>query len=205
MLVGYARTSTVDQSAGLEGQVRDLEAAGCEQIFREQVSATSTKRPELQAALQFIRRGDVLVATKPDRLARSVSDLLDIVDKVVSKSATLKILSMGGGEVDTKTPTGKLTLSILGAVSEFERALMLERQREGIAKAKSQGRYKGRAPTVQRQAQKILSLHAEGVNPTNISRQLRIGRSSVYRVLGSTQKNSSAPAGRVSEHQGDET
>jgi DNA invertase Pin-like site-specific DNA recombinase len=96
-----------------------------------------------------------------------------------------RVLSMGGSEVDTGTPTGRLMLTMLGAVAEFERALMLERQREGIAKAKGEGKYKGRAPTAQRQAAAVLTLKAEGVRPATIAERLGIGRASVYRILGS--------------------
>ena len=94
---------------------------------------------------------------------------------------------MGGSEVDTRGPTGRLMLTMLGAVAEFERALMLERQREGIAKAKAEGRYKGRAPTARRQAETVMKLKAEGVSPTDIAKRLSIGRASVYRILGAAR------------------
>ena len=90
---------------------------------------------------------------------------------------------MGGHAVDTGTPTGRLMLTMLGAVAEFERALMLERQREGIAKAKAEGRYKGRAPTARRKAEEVRRLRAEGLKATEIAARLGIGRASVYRVL----------------------
>lgn len=182
MLVGYARTSTIEQEAGLEAQVRDLTALGCGKVFSERVS-TAGERPQLDAALSYVREGDILVVTKPDRLARSVADLLIIIAGLEAKEVALRVLSMGGSQVDTSTPTGRLMLTMLGAVAEFERALMLERQREGIAKAKAEGRYRGRAPTVRRQAQEILRMRADGTRPADIARQLGIARSSVYRVL----------------------
>lgn len=182
MLVGYARTSTVEQEAGLEAQERDLRAAGCTKIFAERVSSVA-RRAQLEAALDYVREGDVLVVAKPDRLARSVAHLCAIVTQLEGKGVGLRVLSMGGDEVDTRTPTGKLMLTLLGAVAEFERGLMLERQREGIAKAKSEGRYKGRVPTAQRQAETVLKLKAEGVRPAAIAQQLGIGRASVYRIL----------------------
>ena len=138
MIFGYARTSTVEQVAGLEAQVRDLTDAGAEKVFQEQISAVDEKRPALAAALDFSREGDVFVVTKIDRLARSVADLLVIVEKLTAKGVALKILSMG---VDTSTSVGKLMLNVLGAVAEFERAIMLERQREGIAKARAAGQF----------------------------------------------------------------
>lgn len=183
MLVGYARTSTVEQEAGLEAQARDLAAAGCERTFAERVSSIG-RRAELEAAITFMRQGDTLVVTKPDRLARSVADLLAIVGRLEAKGVALRVLSMGGAEVDTGHATGRLMLTMLGAVAEFERALMLERQREGIAKAKAEGKYQGRAPTAQRQADTVRQLKAEGVRPVEIARRLGIGRASVYRILG---------------------
>jgi DNA invertase Pin-like site-specific DNA recombinase len=194
MLIGYARTSTAEQEAGLEAQLRDLEAAGCGKVFREQVSAVATRRPEMVAALDYLRDGDTLVVTKPDRLARSVADLLALIDRIRAKGANLRILSMGGQPLDTAGPTGRLMLTVLGAVAEFERALMLERQREGIAKAKAEGRYKGRAPTARRQADKVLALHWEGVAAAEIARRLKIGRTSVFRILGTARQARPAEA-----------
>jgi DNA invertase Pin-like site-specific DNA recombinase len=185
MIVGYARTSTVEQEAGLAAQDRDLHAAGCERVFSERVSSLA-KRAQLEAALDFVREGDALVVTKLDRLARSVPDLLALVARLEAKKVSLRVLSMGGSEVDTRTPTGRLMLTMLGAVAEFERALMLERQREGIAKAKAEGKYRGRVPTAQRQAEQVHRMKAEGVRPVEIARQLGIGRASVYRILGET-------------------
>ncbi|NKE47623.1 recombinase family protein [Roseomonas frigidaquae] len=184
MLVGYARTSTVEQEAGLEAQERDLKAAGCERLFSERVSSLA-KRAQLEAVLGFVREGDVLVVTKPDRLARSVSDLLATVSALEGKGVALRVLSMGGSALDTGTPTGRLMLTMLGAVAEFERSLMLERQREGIAKAKADGRYRGRAPTAQAKAAEVHRLKAEGAKPSEIATRLGIGRASVYRLLGS--------------------
>ncbi|MBR0666957.1 recombinase family protein [Roseomonas hellenica] len=186
MQIGYARTSTVEQEAGLEAQERDLRAAGCTKTFAERVSSVA-KRAQLEAALDYVREGDTLVVTKPDRLARSVADLLSIVARLEAKDVALRVISMGGQEVDTRTPTGKLMLTMLGAVAEFERGLMLERQREGVAKAKAEGKYQGRAPTARRQAADVLKLKAEGVRPTDIAKRLGIGRASVYRILEGTE------------------
>ena len=183
-VIGYARTSTTEQEAGLEAQRRDLVAAGCGKVFAEQVSSVGV-RAQLAAALDYLREGDVLSVTKPDRLARSVADLLSIVAKLDAKSVALRVLSMGGSEVDTRTPTGRLMLTMLGAVAEFERALMLERQREGIAKAKGEGRYKGRKPTARAKADDVRRLKDAGMTPTAIAEKLGIGRASVYRVLKS--------------------
>jgi DNA invertase Pin-like site-specific DNA recombinase len=179
MLIGYARTSTVEQEAGFEAQKRDLEAVGAEKIFAEQVSSVA-EREKLAQALDFIREGDVLIVTKLDRLARSMRDLMEIVDRIKAKGASLRILNMG---MDTTTPTGELILNVLGSVAQFERAIMLERQREGIAKAKSEGKYRGRKPTAQEKSAEVLALHRQGLGATDIAKQLKIGRSSVYRAI----------------------
>lgn len=179
-LVGYARTSTTDQKAGLEAQLRDLKAAGCTKIFHEELSAVSTKRPELDRALDYVREGDMMIVTKPDRLARSTSDLLQLAKALDAKGVTLRILSMN---VDTSTPTGKLMLTLLGGIAEFERDLMLERQREGIAKAKQDGKYKGRAPTARAKSDDVIRLKGEGLTGDAIAAKLGIGRASVFRIL----------------------
>lgn len=184
MLIGYARTSTVEQIAGYEAQIRELENIGVEKIFSEQISSVAV-RSELLAALDYVRDGDTLVVTKLDRLARSTSNLLQIVDQLEEKKVGLKILDFGGSEVDTKSPTGKLTITMFGAMAQFEREMMLERQREGIAKAKADGKYKGRKPTVMVQKDEIKRLKDEGVGATEIAKRLKIGRASVYRVLSS--------------------
>jgi DNA invertase Pin-like site-specific DNA recombinase len=187
MIVGYARTSTIEQQAGLEAQERDLLAAGVDKLFVEQVSSVDiVARVKLAEVLEFIRDGDVLVVTKLDRLARSVSHLLELLEVLTSKGASLRILAMG---IDTSTPTGKLMLTMLGGVAEFERSIMLERQREGIAKAKAEGKYKGRAPTALAQRDEVMRLRGEGLGATEIALRLGIGRASVYRVQFTTNSD----------------
>ena len=157
MLIGYARTSTLDQKAGLEAQLRDLAKEGVEKVFQEQVSSVDmTNREKLSEALDFLREGDTLVVTKLDRLARSVAHLMEVLGAIEAKKANLRILSMN---IDTGTATGKLMLSIMGSVAEFERSIMLERQREGITKAKAAGKYTGRKPTAKAKAGEVLRLH----------------------------------------------
>jgi DNA invertase Pin-like site-specific DNA recombinase len=148
--IGYARTSTVEQIArgsrrsampgqALSNRSRALKqrsadcAAGAEKVFTERVSSRA-KREQLEAALEFCRVGDVLVATKLDRLARSMTDLVAITSKLEAKGVELQILAMN---LDTSTPTSKLMLNLMGSFAEFEREIMLERQREGVAKAKA--------------------------------------------------------------------
>jgi DNA invertase Pin-like site-specific DNA recombinase len=188
--VGYARTSSFEQQAGLDAQLRDLAAAGTDKIFSEQVSAVG-KRLQLETAIEFIREGDTLVVTKLDRLARSTQHLLDIAERIKAKGAELHILNLG---VDTSTATGKLMFTVIGAIACFERELMLERQREGIAKAKADGKYRGRKPTARAKADEIRMLKAAGTRPTDIARKLGIGRASVYRVLGTEIRESRSAA-----------
>jgi DNA invertase Pin-like site-specific DNA recombinase len=180
--IGYARTSTFDQVAGFEGQKRDLEAAGCTRVFAEQISSVA-ERPELAAALDYLRDDDALVATKIDRLARSVPDLLDIVARAKAKGAKVEILNLGN--LDPGSVNGKLILTVLGAIASFEREMMLERQREGIARAKAEGRYKGRKPTAMAQANQVRELAEQGVSKVEIGKRLGMHRASVYRALAS--------------------
>ncbi|CAO3418966.1 recombinase family protein [Azospirillum doebereinerae] len=195
MLIGYARTSTLDQKAGIEAQVRDLRAAGCEKLFQEQVSSVDVaNREQLATALDFIREGDALVVTKLDRLARSVAHLMSVLETLKAKGASLRILNMG---IDTSTPTGKLMLTMLGGVAEFEREIMLERQREGIAKAKEAGKYKGRKPTAQAKAEEVRALQVQGLGATEIAKRLGIGRASVYRIMGAEVQDSKSKGNAI--------
>lgn len=180
MLIGYARTSTRDQVAGFEAQKRELEALGAERMFSEQISARSGERPQLETLLGFLQKGDVLLVTKLDRIARSVRDLLVIVDRIEASGASLRIANMG---LDTSTATGRLMLNVIGSIAEFERDMMLERQRDGIAKAKQDGKYRGRKPTARAKATDVRRLAAEKVPKIEIARRLKVSRASVYRIL----------------------
>ncbi|MFG1237327.1 recombinase family protein [Xanthobacter autotrophicus DSM 597] len=182
MLVGYARTSTTEQEAGLEAQRRDLDAAGCGKVFAEHVSSVG-ERDRLKQALEFVREGDTLVITKIDRLARSTIHLWEIVRDLDAKGVGLRVLNLGGEVVDTKSATGRLILTIFAGFAQFEREMMLERQREGIAKAKAEGKYLGRKPTARAKSEEVLKLHREGKTPTEIAAAVGIGRGSVYRIV----------------------
>jgi DNA invertase Pin-like site-specific DNA recombinase len=189
MKIGYARTSTVDQVAGLDAQIAALQAAGCEEIFREHASAVGA-RPELEAMFRFMRQaepgrcGDVVVITRIDRLARSVIDLWELVGRIEAKGGSLVILDFGGNTIDTRTPAGRAMLSMFGVMAQFEREIMLERQRLGIAKAKAEGKYKGRKPTARAKAKEVRALAAQGIGKAEIARRLGMHRASVYRILG---------------------
>ncbi|USR00113.1 recombinase family protein [Sphingomonas aerolata] len=178
MLVGYGRVSSAGQS--LEVQLESLGAAGCSKVFSEKRSGTSvTGRDELAEALDFVREGDTLVVTRLDRLARSAADLHAIVARLSTKGVGFRCLQQGG--LDTDTSTGKLLLTVLASIAEFETDIRKERQREGIDRAKVAGVYKGRKPSVD--VGQVRALHAAGIGPSDIARQLGIGRASVYRAM----------------------
>src|SRR4051794_552393 len=161
MLVGYERTSTAEQIAGLDAQERDLKAAGAEEIYREHASSVGP-RVALAAGLKFLRKGDALVVTKPDRLARSTRELLEIEADLTKRGVGLLILSMGGMPLDTRNPTSKLMLTILAGVATWEREIMLERQRGSIARAQAEGKYRGQPISLD--ATEIRRLTAEKVD-----------------------------------------
>lgn len=187
-LVGYGRTSTTEQEAGLEAQRRDLTAAGCGKVYLERASAVS-ERPVLRQVLDYVRDGDTLVITKIDRLARSTINLWEIVRDLDAKGVGLRVLNLGGEVVDTRSATGRLILTIFAGFAQFEREMMLERQREGIAKAKAEGKYAGRKPTARAKSPDALKMHVAGATPTEIAKALGIGRASVYRILESVARS----------------
>ncbi len=178
--IGYARTSTIDQVAGLEAQERDLRQAGVTRLFSEQVSSVAARRPQLDAALSYVRPGDTFVVTKLCRLARSIKDFIYLVEELASKGVTLKILGMG---LDTSTPTGKLILNMLAAIAQFEREVMRERQREGIAKAKREGKYLGKAPLDPKKAARVIALHQSGNKVSEIVRSTGVSRAKCYKIV----------------------
>ncbi len=181
MLIGYARTSTQDQKYSLEDQVAELKAAGCERLYQEEVSSVDSKREELENALDYIREGDILVVKKLDRLARSVADTVKIQERLEAKKAGLKILDM---DIDTTTPSGRLQFNLFAAIAQFEREVMLERQKVGIAKAKADGKYTGRKPTSDKKKQEILNLAADKtMTREEIAKTAQVSLATVYRVL----------------------
>ena len=164
-------------------QIKELKAAGCEKLFQEQVSSVG-KREQLVAAIEFVREEDVLVVTKLDRLARSVTDLMATIQKLDTKAVGLRILNLG---MDTHTPTGKLMLTVLGGIAQFEREMMLERQREGIAKGKAVGKYRGRKPVALENQEEALRLAALGLTKVNIAKKLGLGEATIYRILAAAK------------------
>jgi len=183
LIVGYARVSTTGQS--LDVQLEQLEAAGVEKIFQEKISGVKQSRPQLVAMLDFVREGDTVVCCKLDRIARSTRHLLEIVEALEVKGVSFKVLNIN---LDTSTPTGRLMLTMLAGIATFEREMMLERQAEGIARAKAAGKFKGRKPTAQSKSPEIRNLAGQGVPRQKIADQLGIGVASVYRVLAKDKK-----------------
>jgi DNA invertase Pin-like site-specific DNA recombinase len=176
-IVGYARVSTSDQDLSL--QEEKLRAAGCTILRSEKVTGTSTEgRKELRSTIEFLRAGDTLVVTRIDRLARSIRDLQNIVHDLKERGVILRATEQ---PIDTSTAAGKCFLDMLGVFAEFETNLRRERQLEGIAKAKAEGAYKGRKPSID--VGRVRSLHAVGKGATEIAKLMGIHRMSVYRVL----------------------
>lgn len=186
---GYARTSTVEQGAGLDDQVKRLRAAGCNKVFAEQVSATDMEnRTQWAAMMASLKSGDTVTITKIDRAARSIADMVAITKAIVDAGASLRVLDMN---IDTQTPTGALMLNIFSSVAQFERDMMLERQRVGIEAAKARDRslplaeraYRGAPPKVRAKIGSIKALLASGMTKAQVARDLNIGIASVYRIL----------------------
>lgn len=181
MILGYARVSTEEQN--LDAQVAELTAAGCERVFSEKASGSRIEgRPVLAAVLTMLRPYDVLWVTKLDRLARNTLDMLGLVQRIGAQAAGFR--SLAEPWADTTSPAGTLMLTVMAGIAQFERGRMLERQREGIERAKAEGKYQGRPQSFDPTA--ILALKAEGLGATAIARKLGCGRATVYRALGET-------------------
>jgi DNA invertase Pin-like site-specific DNA recombinase len=176
-IIGYARVSTTDQK--LEVQLEALGKAGAHRIYQEKASGADSARVELALMLDYVREGDTVVACKLDRLARSTKHLLEIVEKLTAKGVTLKVLNI---DLDTGSPTGKLMLTMLGAIATFEREMMLERQADGIAKAKAAGVYTGRKPTARAKSAEVMTLLGQGLTKEAVAGRVGIGVASVYRI-----------------------
>lgn len=176
-IIGYARVSTEDQDCSIQEEA--LRAAGASIIRSERKSGTTTSgRTELATVLDFLREGDTLLVTRIDRLARSLIDLEGIVAQLRAKGAYLRATEQ---PIDTSTPAGRAFLQMLGVFAEFETAIRRERQMEGIAKAKANGVYKGRKPSVP--VDRVREMKAAGKGASVIAKELGIARSSVYEAL----------------------
>ena len=177
-LVGYCRVSTDDQDCAV--QIATLERFGCKKIYADQVGGRRRDRAQLAACLDCLREGDVLAVTRVDRLGRSLADLIKTADELRQRDVSLYLAQQN---IDTATPMGQMFYAMLGVFAEFDYHLRRERQVEGIVRAKAAGRYKGRKPLGAAKVAEIRRLRAEGLRPADIARQLKIGRTSVYKYL----------------------
>ena len=179
MILGYVRVSTVEQNEGR--QLETMKKYKVEKVFSEKVSGKDTNRIELKNILDFAREGDTIVVHDFSRLARSTKDLLEIVELLENKKVTL---ISAKENIDTSTATGKLMLTMIGAINEFERANMLERQREGIALAKEQGKYKGRKEVSIKDFEQYYDRYMNReLNKTQLAKELKISRPTLNKLI----------------------
>ena len=179
--IGYARVSTLEQEMAL--QLDALRAAGCDRIFEDRASGAKTDRPGLAQAIAFVREGDVLVTWKLDRLARSLPHLIETVNQLEKNGAGLRSLTEA---IDTTTPGGRLIFHVFGALAQFERDLIRERTRAGLAAAASRGRRSGRKPVVTAdRLERAKALIAKGLTVREAASRLKIGKTALYDALTS--------------------
>jgi DNA invertase Pin-like site-specific DNA recombinase len=181
--VGYTRVSSLDQSS-----VRQLDGVDLDKVFTDQASGKDTNRPQLQACLDYIRDGDELVVHSMDRLARNVEDLLGIVRRLTEKGVVVRFIKENLSFTGEDSPMANLLLTLLGAVAQFERSLIRERQREGIANAKKAGIYKGRKPTLTTEQAATLRLRAKTEKKSALAREFGISRETVYQYLAAAAR-----------------
>lgn len=179
MKIGYARVSTDDQT--LDAQVDALTAAGAERIFQEKRTGKNRDRPELSELLKQLRKGDVVIVSKYDRLARSLRDLIEIVEAIRERGAGFRSL---GEDIDTTTPAGRLIFHVFGSIAEFERERIVERTKEGLAAAKKRGRTGGRpkALSVEQRAEVCRMRDEDERSVTEIARLFGVSRQTIMRA-----------------------
>jgi DNA invertase Pin-like site-specific DNA recombinase len=177
-ILGYARVSTADQE--LNAQRQRLKAAGCERIFEDVISGRNFERPGLKELLNYARNGDVLCVVRLDRLGRSLRELLDTVQLLNGRGIGMMSLEE---KIDTSSAAGELVFHVFGAIAHFERRLISERTRDGIAAARAKNRIPGRPRVDDARLDAAFKLIAAGLSPTQASKQLGLGRSTVYQEL----------------------
>lgn len=181
--IGYARVSSVDQH--LDRQLAQFKERGIEKIFTDKVSGKNTDRPGFQQMMEFVREGDELYVCSMDRMARNLKDLLSITETLQDKGVSVHFLKENISLVPTgeKSALTKLLMAMIGAVAEFERSLILERQREGIEQAKKRNVYKGRVPIDQETIEKARQMVNDGMSKVVVAKKLGIGRTTLYKYL----------------------
>ena len=179
-LVGYARVSSLGQS--LDVQIDKLKIAGCEEIFQEKKSGADTNRPELKQCLKYVRKGDTLLITRIDRLARSTADLHRIVTSLSKNDVLFKVIDQP--TIETVTSTGKLMFAVLAAIAEFENDIRSERQMDGILKAKERGVKFGRKTLITDEVKsRVRLMRSDGKLVREIMDSTGLSKASVYRAL----------------------
>lgn len=184
MKIGYARVSTQDQNIDL--QLDALKEAGCERIYCDTITGTSTKRPEFDKLLDALRPGDVLTVWKLDRVGRSLKHLLQIAEDLQANGVHLHIITQG---IDTTTPAGKMLFSIMGSIAEYEKSLIQERVNAGLQAAKARGRVGGRPNALSSDDKKqVIALHRGGMAVSAIAKTLGVSRPTVYKCLAEREE-----------------
>lgn len=180
MIIGYARVSTEDQN--LDGQLDALKAAGAERIFADKITGTARSRPELDRLIDQLRQGDVITVTKYDRLARSLRDLLDIVDVIQAQGAGFRSLAE---DIDTTTPAGRLVFHVFASIAQFERERISERTKEGLEAARKRGRVGGRPPALSAaQKAEVRRMRDEALRPIpEIADLFKVSDKTIRRVV----------------------
>lgn len=178
--IGYARVSTKTQQDSLQNQQAQLKGVGCEKIYAEVVSGMKAKRPQLARALDYAREGDTLIVTRLDRLGRSTLDTLKTLQSIDEKGVRVQALDL---DLDTQTPAGRLVISVIASLAQWERDLMVERTKEGLAHARSQGRYGGRpAALTSEQKKAVRSALKDGMSAISVAKSFGVSRSTIERV-----------------------
>ncbi|WP_185173623.1 recombinase family protein [Rothia nasimurium] len=180
MKIGYIRVSTREQAESINNQRQQLGQHGCEKIFTDTASGMLANRPGLKAALEYAREKDSIVVTRLDRLGRSTVDILRTVQDLDSRGISIEALDT---QLDTRTPAGRLVLSVLASMAEFERNLIVERTREGLAHARAQGRVGGRRPKLDKtQQQAVLAAIESGLSESQVAQSFGVSRSTITRI-----------------------
>ncbi len=181
--VGYARVSTIGQS--LDVQLSKLEKFGCDEIFKDKHTGVTADRPSLKQCRKYVRKGDNLIVTKLDRLARSTYHLTQIAEELKAKGVDLVVLDQN---INTSTPTGKLLFNVLASIAEFETEIRKERQMEGIAKAKEKGvRFGRKAKLSGDEVRKLIVDKESGIKVSSLMERYSLSKASVYRLVAQNQ------------------
>jgi DNA invertase Pin-like site-specific DNA recombinase len=190
MRIGYRRVSTVDQNTA-----RQLDGISIDKVFEDHASGKDTARPQLQAALEWAREGDTLICHSMDRLARNLGDLLRIVADLTNRKVKVEFVKESLCFTGEDSPMATLMLSIMGAVASFERSMILERQREGVALAKKAGKYHGRAPAIRSsngKLEQLTKLLAQNTPVAEMARQLGVSRQTIYSQISNLKQETAA-------------